>query len=89
MSVKQRTKNIKTIQGRVVSDKMNKTCVILMEIRILHKLFKKTLLRSRKVKVHDERNEAKLGDLVRAREVTRPLSRDKRHRLYKIVERAK
>ena len=86
---KLRSKNLKFVQGRVISDKMDKTRVILLEMRRLHPLFKKSILRSRKIKIHDERNEAQIGDLVRALEVTRPLSRTKRHRLFKIMERAK
>lgn len=86
--VDQRSEKFRIIQGRVVSDKMSKTRVILIEQTATHPLFKKPVHRSKKVKIHDERNEAHEGDLVIAIE-TRPLSRDKRHRLFKIVERAK
>ena len=82
-----RSKNMKFIQGRVVSDSMDKTRVVLVESTERHPLFKKSLRRSRRIKVHDEKNESKVGDLVRAVE-TRPLSAQKRHRLSKIVERA-
>jgi small subunit ribosomal protein S17 len=77
-----------TLQGVVVSDKMQKTIVVEIMMRKLHPLYKKYLTRTKKVKAHDENNEAKLGDTVRVVE-TRPLSRDKRWRLSEIVERAK
>lgn len=87
MAQKERSKNLKIIQGRVVSDKLNKTRVILVESTFAHPLFKKMVRRSVKIKVHDERNEAKVGDLVQAIE-TRPLSAQKRHRLHKVMERS-
>ncbi len=80
-------KNIRIIQGRVISDKMDKTKVIRVEMTKMHPVFKKAVKNSRHFKIHDEKNEAKEGDLVSAME-TRPLSRDKRHRLYKILERS-
>jgi len=76
------------LQGVVVSDKMDKTIVVEIVMRKLHPLYKKYLTRSKKVKAHDETNDAKTGDTVRVVE-TRPLSRDKRWRLTEIVERAK
>jgi len=76
------------LQGVVVSDKMEKTIVIEIVMRKLHPLYKKYLTRSKKVKAHDETNDAKIGDTVRVVEC-RPLSRDKRWRLAEIVERAK
>ena len=82
-----RSKNFKVIQGRVVSDKMDKTRVILVETLKMHPLFKKAMHKSKRVKIHDERNEAKVGDIVSAIE-TRPLSRHKRHRLFKILTRS-
>lgn len=87
MSEKTRSERIRIIQGRVVSDKNDKTRVILIETLITHPLFKKSMRKSKRIKIHDERNESKEGDLVSAIE-TRPLSREKRHRLYKILERA-
>lgn len=81
-------KNIKIVQGRVVSDKMDKTRVVLIEVVKKHPLFHKTLRRSRKIHVHDEENVSNLGDLVKAIE-TRPLSKLKRHRLHSVMERAK
>ena len=76
------------LQGIVVSDKMAKTIVVEIVTRKLHPLYKKYLTRSKKVKAHDETNDAKIGDTVRVIE-TRPLSREKRWRLVEIVERAK
>ena len=81
-------KKIKVIQGKVVSDKMDKTAVILVESRKTHPKFKKILTISSKMKIHDEQNECKEGDLVQASEC-RPLSRDKRHKLLKVISRAK
>jgi len=78
----------KTRIGTVVSDKMDKTCVIRIEDRVAHPLYKKTVKRSIKLKAHDENNECGIGDRVRVME-TRPLSRDKRWRLVEIIEKAK
>ncbi len=80
--------NKKSYQGRVVSDKMDKTIVVAVEKRMLHQLYKKYVKQTKKVKAHDEKNEAHIGDLVRVIE-SRPLSKDKHWRLAKIVERAK
>ena len=81
-------KEKQTLQGVVVSDKMQKTIVVEIMMRKLHPLYKKYLTRTKKVKANDENNEAKIGDTVRVVEC-RPLSRDKRWRLAEIVERAK
>ena len=75
-------------QGRVASDKMDKTIVVVSETRVAHPVYKKFIRRSARFKAHDERNEAKVGDLVRIAEC-RPMSREKRWRLVEIVERAK
>lgn len=75
-------------QGRVVSDKMEKTIVVLSETRVAHPVYGKIVRKSVKFKAHDEKNEAKAGDTVRIAEA-RPLSRDKRWRLVEIIERAK
>jgi small subunit ribosomal protein S17 len=77
-----------TLQGIVVSDKMQKTIVVEIHQRKLHRLYKKYLTRTKKIKAHDEKNEAHTGDTVRVVE-SRPLSRDKRWRLLAIVEKAK
>jgi small subunit ribosomal protein S17 len=73
--------------GVVVSDKMQKTIVVKTDRRVRHGLYKKYLTRSQKFKAHDEKNEAKVGDLVSIIE-SRPLSRDKRWALQKIIRRA-
>lgn len=78
----------KTRTGRVVSNKMDKTIVVAVEDHVKHPLYKKIVKRTYKLKAHDENNEANIGDTVRVME-TRPLSKDKRWRLVKIIERAK
>ena len=75
-------------QGRVVSDKMDKTIVVVSETRVPHPVYGKIVRKSVKFKAHDEQNDAKTGDTVRIAEC-RPLSKDKRWRLIEIVERAK
>ena len=83
-----RTSARKTRVGTVVSDKMDKTAVIIIEDRVPHPLYKKIVKRSIKLKAHDEENQCGVGDRVRIME-TRPLSRDKRWRLVEIIEKAK
>jgi len=78
----------KTRIGTVVSDKMNKTVVVSIERRVQHPVYGKMVRRTKRLKAHDERNDAKTGDTVRIME-TRPLSKDKRWRLVEIVERAR
>ena len=78
----------KTRIGQVVSDKMDKTIVVAIEDSVRHPLYKKTLKRTYKLKAHDENNECGIGDTVEVME-TRPLSKDKRWRLTKIIEKAK
>ena len=78
----------KTSIGRVVSDKMDKTIVVLIEDSVKHPLYSKVVKRSLRLKAHDENNEAHIGDRVKVME-TRPLSKDKRHRLVEIIEKAK
>ena len=74
--------------GEVVSDKMDKTIVVKIEDSVKHPLYKKIIKRSIKLKAHDEKNECGIGDRVEIME-TRPLSKDKRWRLTRIVEKAK
>ena len=74
--------------GKVVSDKMQKTIVVAIEELVAHKLYKKAVKRTVKFQAHDENNEAHIGDKVEIME-TRPLSKHKRHRLVRIVEKAK
>ena len=78
----------KTLIGRVKSDKMDKTIVVAIEDSVKHKLYNKVIKRTIRVKAHDEKNEARVGDRVKIME-TRPLSKDKRWRLVEIVEKAK
>lgn len=77
----------RTLVGKVVSDKMDKTIVVLVETYKKHPLYGKRVKYSKKYKAHDEQNVAKVGDVVEIME-TRPLSRDKRFRLVEIVEKA-
>lgn len=77
----------KVYQGRVVSDKMDKTITVLVETRKTHPKYGKRVKYSKKYKAHDEENRAKEGDIVRIME-TRPLSATKRFRLLEIVEEA-
>ena len=74
--------------GVVVSDKMDKTVVVAVHDKIKHPIYKKTMNETKKYKVHDENNEAGVGDRVEIEE-TRPLSKDKYFRLVRIVEKAK
>jgi small subunit ribosomal protein S17 len=67
----------RVLQGRVVSDKSEKTITVLVERRVMHPLYKKFITRSKKYHAHDEENRCKVGDLVRIREC-RPLSKTKR-----------
>ena len=78
----------KTRLGQVVSDKMDKTIVVAIEDSVRHPLYKKTMKRTYKLKAHDENNECGIGDTVEVME-TRPLSKDKRWRLIRIIEKAK
>lgn len=78
----------KLLQGRVVFDKMQKTLRVQVERRFLHPIYKKTVRRTKDYLVHDEKGEAKMGDLVEITE-TRPLSKLKRWRLFKILEKAR
>lgn len=75
-------------RGVVVSDSMDKTITVRIDSKKAHRKYGKTVARSRKFKVHDEGNEARVGDSVRIIE-TRPLSKTKRWRLAEILERAK
>ncbi|MBE5741650.1 MAG: 30S ribosomal protein S17 [Clostridiales bacterium] len=84
----QKKVNHKTIQGVVVSDKMDKTITVLITSKKKHPLYNKYMTYTKKYKAHDEKNEAHVGDTVVIVE-TRPLSKDKYFRLLTIVERAK
>jgi small subunit ribosomal protein S17 len=73
--------------GLIVSDRADKTATVSVEALVRHPMYKKRVRRSRKFMVHDERNEARVGDTVRIVE-TRPLSARKRWRLANIISRA-
>ena len=78
----------KVREGIVVSDKMEKTIVVAVHDKVKHPIYKKTMNKTKKYKVHDEKNEAGIGDRVEIEE-TRPLSKGKYFRLVRIVEKAK
>jgi small subunit ribosomal protein S17 len=78
----------KTFTGKVISDKMDKTIVVAINTKSLHPLYKKYVTKTKKVKAHDERNDAHVGDTVRVTEC-RHYSKDKCWRLTQVVERAR
>lgn len=78
----------KVRDGVVVSDKMDKTVVVLVERRVKHPKYHKTVTKSKRIKAHDETNDVHIGDRVRIVE-TRPLSKSKRFRVAQVLERAK
>jgi small subunit ribosomal protein S17 len=78
----------KEFVGIVKSDKMNKTIVVAVETKALHPLYKKYVTRTKKVKAHDETNDAKIGDRVRVVEC-RPISKEKCWKLVAVLERAR
>src|SRR5262245_66668024 len=78
----------KTREGLVVSDKMDKTVVVLVEDRVKHPLYGKVIRRTSRLKAHDEANSCGVGDRVQIME-TRPLSATKRWRVVEILEKAK
>ena len=88
MSKETETSVRKERRGVVVSDGMEKTITVRIDIKKPHRLYGKTMLRSKKLAVHDEKGEAHVGDMVRVIE-TRPLSKNKRWRLVEVIERAK
>jgi small subunit ribosomal protein S17 len=79
-------KTARTVQGRVVSDKMDKSITVVVERRVQHPLYGKYIGRRTKLHAHDENNECKEGDLVLIEEC-RPISKLKSWRLVKVVER--
>lgn len=83
------TRNLRKSRiGVVTSDKMDKTITVAIEQRVKHPLYGKTIKITRKLKAHDENNQAQIGDKVEIVE-TRPLSKDKYFRLVAIIEKAK
>lgn len=87
MTTKIKRSDRRTLEGLVLSDRMNKTRVVQVERRLRHALYGKVLIRSTKLYAHDEKNESHAGDRIEVME-TRPLSKQKRWRLVKILERA-
>ena len=80
-------KTTRTLTGRVVSDKMDKTVTVLVERRVTHPMYGKIMTRSKKYHAHDEKNECSEGDVVLIEEC-RPLSRTKSWRIAKLLEKA-
>ena len=78
---------IRTLQGRVVSDKMDKSITVLIERRVKHPMYGKYLTRSTKLKAHDETNQCNEGDLVTIREVA-PISQSKNWTLVDVITKA-
>lgn len=86
MTTRQGNRKVKI--GRVLSDKMNKSRIIVSERSVRHPLYGKFIKKTSKFMIHDENNESHVGDVVKIME-TRPLSRNKRWRLVEIIEKAK
>ena len=82
------TRAPRTLVGRVVSDKREKSATVLVERKVKHELYGKYVRRSTKLHVHDEQNECREGDLVEVVE-GRPVSKTKAWRLHRVVERAR
>ena len=83
----EKTKQLRTVEGRVVSNKMNKTVTVLVERQVKHALYGKYLRRSTKLHAHDEENTCNEGDLVRVSEC-RPLSKTKNWQVVEVITRA-
>ncbi|WP_339802901.1 30S ribosomal protein S17 [uncultured Marinobacter sp.] len=81
------TQTARTLDGKVVSNKMDKSIVVLVERQVKHPLYGKYIKRSTKIHAHDEQNECNIGDLVTIRE-TRPVSKTKSWALVEVTERA-
>lgn len=77
----------RTLSGKVVSDKMDKTVTVLIERRVTHPVYGKIINRSSKIKAHDEENQCRIGDVVTIAE-TRPISKSKSWKLVDVVERS-
>jgi small subunit ribosomal protein S17 len=81
------SKLVRTLTGRVVSDKMDKSAVVAVERKVRHPLYGKYIRRSTKMHIHDENNECKQGDTVTIRQC-RPISKTKSWQLLEVVERS-
>ena len=80
----EQNRKIRTLTGKVVSDKMNKTAVVLFERKVKHTKYGKYIKKSTKFKIHDEDNKCKIGDIVTITEV-RPISKDKSWKLVEVL----
>jgi len=78
---------VRTKEGSVISDKMDKTITVLIERKVKHPLYGKFMKKSTKIHVHDEKNECVMGDVVQIKEC-RPLSKSKSWTLVKVVEKS-
>jgi len=87
MTEKQQRSHRKVRTGEVVSDKMDKTAVVAVTRLVKHPMYDRYVKRTSRFKIHDEKNECQIGDVVKIME-TRPLSKDKRWRLMEIVRKA-
>ena len=85
MSDQQIQTNTRTLTGKVVSDKMDKTVTVLIERHVKHPLYGKIIMRSSKYHAHDENNEAKMGDTVEIQE-GRPISKTKAWRVTRVLQ---
>lgn len=88
MAEQESSKIVRTLTGRVVSDKMDKTVTVLVERRVKHPLYGKVIRLSKKYHAHDEANECREGDTVVIEEC-RPLSKTKAWKVTKLVEKAR
>ena len=88
IDIEKAQKVVRSLSGRVVSDKMDKTVTVLVERKVKHPLIGKVIRRSNKFHAHDESNECAVGDLVIIEE-SRPLSKTKTWRVSKVVEKAR
>jgi small subunit ribosomal protein S17 len=88
MAEQEKTQNTRTLTGKVVSDKMDKTVTVLVERKVKHPLYGKVIRLSKKYHAHDEKNEYREGDMVQIEEC-RPLSKTKAWTVSKLVEKAR
>lgn len=86
--VTEKRANKRTLTGRIVSDKMDKTVTVLVERRVKHELYGKVITRSKKYHAHDEKNEFHQGDMVTIEEC-RPMAKTKAWRVIQLVEKAR
>jgi small subunit ribosomal protein S17 len=78
----------RTLTGRIVSDKMNKTVTVLVERKVKHPMYDKVVRRSQKYHAHDENNEFHTGDMVEIEE-TRPIAKTKAWKVIRLIEKAR